>query len=115
MITLQDLIETPLYKDLNVTIHHQWTSLFILHLDSQSQIFNFSVASFDKFDFNNSKVHCLPIHLMIHNFLEAPKIIDYENIIYSIAPNQHFHPSSLFKDKHLEEIIFSTLFYGQLR
>ncbi len=23
VITLQDLIETPLYKDLNVTIHHQ--------------------------------------------------------------------------------------------
>jgi len=50
---------------------------------------------------------------MIHNFLEAPNLIDYENIIYSIAPNQHFHLLGLFKDKHLEELKFSTLFYGQ--
>jgi len=41
------------------------------------------------------------------------KLIDYENIIYSVAPNQHFHPLSLFKDKHLKELKFSTLFYGQ--
>jgi hypothetical protein len=33
MITLRDLIETPLYKDLNVTIHYQWKSLFSLHMD----------------------------------------------------------------------------------
>jgi hypothetical protein len=33
MVVLQDLIETPLYKDLNVTIHHQWESLFALHMN----------------------------------------------------------------------------------
>jgi hypothetical protein len=42
---------------------------------------------------------------VIHNFLEAPKKIDYENSI--------FHPLGLFKDKHLEELNFPTLFYGQ--
>ncbi len=78
-------------------------------MDSKSQIFNFSAASFDKFDFNNSKFHCTPIHLMIHNFLEAPKLIDYENITYSIPPNQHFHPLGLFKDKHLKEQIFFNI------
>jgi hypothetical protein len=31
MVILQDLIETPLYKDFNVTIHHQRASLFALH------------------------------------------------------------------------------------
>ncbi len=50
---------------------------------------------------------------MIHNFLEAPKIMVYENTIYFIAPNQHFHPLGLFKKKHLEELNISTLFYGQ--
>jgi hypothetical protein len=38
MIVLCDLIETPLYKDLNVTIHHQWASVFALHMNSKSQI-----------------------------------------------------------------------------
>ncbi len=50
---------------------------------------------------------------MIHNFLNAPKIMDYENTIYSIAPNQNFHPLGLFKDKHSKKLNFPTLFYGQ--
>jgi hypothetical protein len=33
MFILQDLNETPLYKDLNVTIHHQWASLFALQYE----------------------------------------------------------------------------------
>jgi hypothetical protein len=50
---------------------------------------------------------------MIHNFLEAPKIMDYENTIYSITKNQHFHLLSLSKDKHLKKLNFPALFYGQ--
>jgi hypothetical protein len=41
MTTLQDLIETPLYKCLNVTIHYPWVSLFPLDMDSQFKIPNF--------------------------------------------------------------------------
>jgi hypothetical protein len=51
---------------------------------------------------------------MIHNFLDAPKIMDYENTIYSITSNQNFHPLGLFKDKHSKEQNFPTLFYKQL-
>jgi hypothetical protein len=40
--------------------------------------------------------------------------MDYENTIYSITPSPNFHPLSLFKDKHSEELKFSTLFYRQL-
>jgi hypothetical protein len=53
------------------------------------------------FDTNNEEIHCTPIDSMIHNFLDAPKIMDYENIIYSITPSQNFHPLGLFKNKHL--------------
>jgi hypothetical protein len=28
MVVLRDLVETLLYKNLNLTIHHQWASLF---------------------------------------------------------------------------------------
>jgi hypothetical protein len=34
MAVLWDLIETPLYKYLNVSIHHQWPGLFVLHMNS---------------------------------------------------------------------------------
>ncbi len=50
---------------------------------------------------------------MIHNFLDAPKIMDNENIIYSITPSHNFHPLGLFKYKHSEKLNFQTLLYGQ--
>jgi hypothetical protein len=53
MVTLQDLIETPLYKDLNVTIHHQCASLFALHMNSKSQVPTYNNASSDNFNFDN--------------------------------------------------------------
>jgi hypothetical protein len=53
MVHLQNLIETPLYKNLNVSIHHQWTILFALHMNSKSQIPTYNNAPFDNFDFNN--------------------------------------------------------------
>jgi hypothetical protein len=48
-----NLTKTPLYKYLNVTIHHQWASLFTLYIDSKFKIFNFSDASYDNFNSNN--------------------------------------------------------------
>jgi hypothetical protein len=84
-------------------------------MDSESQILNCSDASFDNSDSNSEKLLCTPIDSMIHNFLEVPKIMDYENTIYFIAPSQHFHPLGLFKYKHSKEQNFPTLFYGQPR
>ncbi len=100
---------------MNVTIHHQWVSLFTLHMDSKSQIFNYNDASFNNFDSNSEEIHYTPINLMIHNFFKAPKIINYDNTIYFIAPSQHFHRQGSFKDKHLKELNFPTLFYEQLQ
>jgi hypothetical protein len=85
------------------------------HMNSEYQIFIYDNASSDKCDFDNKKKHCTPTNSMIHNFLDVPKIMNYENIIYFVAPNQNFHPLSLFKYKHSKKLIFSTLFYEQLR
>jgi hypothetical protein len=49
---------------------------------------------------------------VIHNFLDASRINDHENVIYFIAPSQYFHHLGLFIDNHLEELNFPTLFYG---
>ncbi len=73
MIFLRYLIKTLIYKYLNVTFHHQWPSLFILHMDLESQIVNSSDASSNNFDFDSETLHCTPINTMIDNFLEAPK------------------------------------------
>jgi hypothetical protein len=92
-----------------------WASLFTLHMDSESQIFNCSDASFDNYDSNSEELHCTQIDSMIHNFLTILKLMDYENTMYFIATSQHFHTLSLFKDKHSKELNFPTLFYGQPR
>jgi len=51
MVVLQDLIETSLYKDLNVTIHHQWASLFVLHMNLEFRIPIYNNASFNNSNF----------------------------------------------------------------
>jgi hypothetical protein len=66
-------------------------------MNSEYQIPIYNNASSDNFDSNNEGIHCTPTYSMIHNFLDVPKIMDYENTIYSIAPNQNFHPLGLFK------------------
>jgi hypothetical protein len=86
MVILRDIIETPLYKHFNVTIHHQCASLLALHMNSKSQIPAYNNASFD----NNEKVHCTPTNSTMHNFLDVPKIMDYENTIYSITQVKTF-------------------------
>jgi hypothetical protein len=68
--------------------------------DSKFQIPTYNNATSDNSDFNNEKIHCTPIDSMIHNFLDVPKIMDYENTIYFIAPSQGFHLLGLFEDKH---------------
>jgi hypothetical protein len=57
-----------------------------------------------------AQIHCTPTNSMIFNFLDVPKIINYENIIYFVAPSQSFHPLGLFKYKHSNKLKFSTLF-----
>ncbi len=71
---------------MNVAIHHQQTSLFTLHMDLESQIFNCTHVSSNNFHFDSEELHCTLTYSMIHNFLKAPKIMDYENIIYFLLP-----------------------------
>jgi hypothetical protein len=59
---------------------------FSLHRNLESQIFNYNNASFN---FNNEG-HYVQIDSMIHNFLDALKIMDYENIIYLLPQVKTF-------------------------
>jgi hypothetical protein len=51
---------------------------------------------------------------MVPNFWNVPKLLDYENTICYISLSQNFHPLKLFENKHLKELNFPTLLYGQL-
>jgi len=60
-------------------------------MNSEFQLHTYNNASFDNSDSNNEEIHYTPTYSMIHYFLHVPKRMDYENIIYSIAPSQNFH------------------------
>ncbi len=83
-------------------------------MNSKFQIPTYNNASFKNSGYSNEKIHYTPLDWMIHNFLDILKIKDYEITIYYIAPSQNFHPLSLIKDKHDEELKFPTLFYSNL-
>jgi hypothetical protein len=51
MFSLRDLIQMSLYKDFNITIHHQWESLFTLHINSKSQTHICDKSLSNDFDF----------------------------------------------------------------
>jgi hypothetical protein len=71
MVILWYLIKTSLYKDLNVTIHHQWASLFTLHMNLEFQIPIYNNASSNNSNFENEEMHCTLTNSMIRNFLDV--------------------------------------------
>ncbi len=85
--------------------------MFSLHINSDFKTQTYDNSSSKTLILKMKKIY-KSINLMIHNFLEAQKIMDYENTIYFITPSEHFHPLCLFKDKHSKELKFLALFYG---
>jgi len=53
MLTLKDLISTPLYSNLNVTIQPQWNSLFPMQTTLSNQTNDQNISSSNDFDFEN--------------------------------------------------------------
>jgi hypothetical protein len=74
--------------------------------DSEYKNLIYDNASFEKSDFDNKKIHYTPTNSMLHNFLNVPKIMNCENIIYFVALSKKFHPSTLYKYKHSKKLIF---------
>jgi hypothetical protein len=67
MLALKDLISTPLYSNLNVTINPQWNSLFSMHTSLFNPTNDQNMSSFDDFNSKNEDhVICALIDSMIH-------------------------------------------------
>jgi hypothetical protein len=57
-----------------------------MHVTLSNQTNDQNISSFDNSNSKNeNRVTCAPIDSMIHNFLNASKIDDFENVIYSIV------------------------------
>jgi hypothetical protein len=66
ILTLKDLISTPLYSNLNVTIHHRGNNLFSMQTTLSNQTNDQIISSSNDFDFENEDhVICAPIDSMV--------------------------------------------------
>jgi hypothetical protein len=110
MLRQKDLISTPLYSNLNVTMDLQWNNLFSMHTTLFNQTNDQHISSFDDSNFENeTHVICAPTNSMMHNNLDACfKTNEYENVIYSIVSSQDIHPLGLFR-KSFKRINFFNI------
>ena len=113
MLALKDLLHTPLYKSLNIKIHHAWDSLFAIHMNTKTQHNCIDENDILKDNFEEC-FEDISTETMIHNFLDSDIINDCDKMLI-VAPSEDYHPISIFKDKYSEELNFSTLFYGYPR
>jgi hypothetical protein len=58
---------------LNVSIHHQWASLFALDMNLESQNSTYNNAS-NNFNFEYEEIHYTSTNSMIHYFLDVSKM-----------------------------------------
>ncbi len=115
MLALHDLFNTPLYENLGIAIHPQWLDMFLLSMQTNT---NVSCDIVDEScDHNNEdrfeeKQEDILIDTMVQNILSFEQIYDYfENTI--VAPGQDFKPLGLFQDPHCEQLNFPTFFSKQ--
>ena len=113
ILAFKDLLSTPLYKELDVKIHHAWDSLFLIHVNIKTEenfIDDIDVIK-DSFE---EDVEQVSTDTMIHNFLDSGIINDYNKMLV-VAPSEDYHPLGILKNKYSEELNFPTLFYGSPR
>jgi hypothetical protein len=111
MLAQKDLISTPLYSNLIVTMDLEWNNLFSMHTTLFNRTNDQNISSFDDSNFENENhVICAPTNSMIHNFLDACfKINDYKNVIYYVASSQDIHPLGLFRKSFRRIKIFNII------
>jgi hypothetical protein len=113
MLALKDLLNTPLYKELDVKIHHAWDSLFRIHVNIKTEenfIDDIDVIK-DSFE---EDVEQVSTDTMIHYVLDSDRINDYDKMLV-VAHSEDYYPLSIFKNKYSKELNFPTLFYGYSR
>ncbi len=128
MSALHVIIDTPLYKNIEVNIHPQWNSMFALSQQTQNANVAENVDNTHE-DNNTNNQSCetnnedgfeeqhenVTTDTMVQNLLSSEQIYDYFEKTIVVAPGQDSKPLGLFHDECSEELNFPTLFFGQPR
>jgi hypothetical protein len=100
MVVLRDLVKTPLYINVKISVRPMWEDMFNIaktqqsknHLNTLQETKLNMEQSSDKFKEITKK---LAINTLVQNFLLPDQIMNDENIII-VAPNQDYQPLGLF-------------------
>jgi hypothetical protein len=100
MVVLKDLVKTPLYINVKISVRPMWEDMFNIaktqqsknHLNTLQETKLNMEQSLDKFKEITKK---LAINTLVQNFLLPDQIMNDENIII-VAPNQDYQPLGLF-------------------
>jgi hypothetical protein len=118
MLTLHDLLNTPLYENFGITIHPSWLDMFTLSMQTNTNV-PCNIDDDESCDHNNEyrfeeEQEDILIDTMVQNILFDEQIYDYFENVVTVALSQDFKPLGLFQDPHCQELNFPTLFFRQL-
>ncbi len=111
MSALYALLDTPLYKNIEVNIHPQWNSIFALSQQTQNANVAENVDNTHE-DNNTNNQSCetnnedgfeeqhenVATDTMVQNLLSSEQIYDYFEKTIVVAPGQDSKPLGLFHD-----------------
>lgn len=109
MQTLLQLVGTTLYRSKNVKINDTWLKLLEQEEEDESLMKTTSSDSDEESDSDN----VYTLETLIHGFTNSRSIQNMQEKIIEIAPAQESYPIGIFRDKHVEEMNFPTLFFAE--
>lgn len=108
MCALRALMPTTLYLENSVALNVEWHD----HIQSLQQSQLEEIIHEPASDSTDEEP---PSDYLLHTLGPSQQIVDMNDSIHNVAPCENFHPLSVFKDIHCEELCFPTLFYGEKR
>ena len=107
MKALKKLCKIILYKLKNATINENWKEAFLQNQEAYQ-----SSSEVEDSEHDNQENDEPMTKTLVHGFIDAHIIHDLVNKQINIAHTVGYMPLGIFKDKHLEEMSFISLLYG---
>jgi hypothetical protein len=111
MKALKELCSRALYKAICFCINENWNN--VLGKWDDSSALTLEIAS--EFDTSDESETETLAETLVHGFIDSQRIRDLQDKIVEIAPTEGQCPLGIFKEKFVEEMKFTTLFYGYPR
>lgn len=109
VISLEDLCNTPLYKNKGILVNNKWEHVINKSIKGHVN----DLANMEYHDSIDEDDDIEPVYEeMVHGYGQTYVIVDFKNRIIQIAPSEGLQQIGIFRDMFTKELNFPTLFYG---